>query len=71
MAKEVVKKLYVVTSVDHGGYDSLDVSYHLSRKGALKFIMNSNYYNWMVCRYISPGSYDELTMYITERELYD
>lgn len=67
----MVDKMYVVTSVDHGGYDSWDVSYHKTRKGALRYIINSNYRQWELCRYIASGSYDELYMYITERELDD
>lgn len=62
-------KIYIVVSVDYGGYDSWDVSYHKTRRGALKFIMNSNYDNWMNCRYVRPGGYEELTMYVIEREL--
>lgn len=62
-------KIYIVVSVDHGGYDSWDVSYHKTRKGALLFIMRSNYQNWLDYRYVRPGGYEELTMYIIEREL--
>ena len=65
-------KLYVVTSIDHSGYDTYDVSYHLTRKGALKYIMKSQYRNWEQCRYVQPNnSYDELRMYITEKELFE
>lgn len=64
-------KLYVVTSFDHSGYDTWDVSYHLTRKGALKFIMDSQYRNWELCRYVKPNSYDELMMYIREKELFE
>lgn len=62
-------KLYVVTEVDYGGYDSYDISYHLTRKGALKFVIDRNYNNWQLCRYIRPGTYDDLNLYITEKEL--
>lgn len=62
-------KIFIVVSVDPCGYDSWDVSYHKTRKGALKFIMNCNYNNWMKCRYVIQGGYEEITMYITEREL--
>lgn len=63
-------KLYVVNTVSCDGYDSWESSYHLTRKGALKMIMQRQYANWEECRYIPPGnSYDELRMYITEKEL--
>lgn len=64
-------KIYIVVSVDHGGYDSWDVSYHRTRKGALKFIMNSKYADWNRFRYIQQGGYEDNYMYITERELYE
>lgn len=64
-------KVYVVTSVDHSGYESWDISYHRTRKGALKFIMNSKYYDWLNLRYIEAGSFDDSYMYISERELSD
>ena len=44
-------KVYIVKSVDPGGYDSYDVSYHLTRKGALKFIMSRKYTAWNDLRY--------------------
>jgi hypothetical protein len=63
-------KLYVVNTVSCDGYDSWESSYHLTRKGALKMIMQRQYANWEECRYISLGnSYDELRMYITEKEM--
>lgn len=62
-------KLYIVTAVDYGGYDSWDVSYHLTKKGALKYIIDYTYNTWLLCRYIKPGSYDEPNLYISEREL--
>ena len=64
-------KLYVVTSLDYDGFGIWDVSYHLTRKGALKYIMVSQYRNWEQCRYVQPGSYDELRMYITEKDLFE
>jgi len=64
-------KLYVVTSIDHSGYDTWDMSYHLTRKGALKYIMDCQYKNWELFRYVRPNSYDELRMYIEERELFE
>lgn len=64
-------KLFIVTSVDYGGYDSYDVSYHLTRKGALKYIMQRKYGTWEACRYIKPNSYDDEYMYISERELHE
>lgn len=72
LAEELMKvKLYVVTAVDPGGYDSWDVSYHLTRKGALKYIMDRKYESWEYLRYIKPNSYDDDHYYITEKELYD
>ena len=62
-------KIYIVVSIDPGGYDSWDVSYHLTRKGALQFIMRAQYNNWNRCRYIQQGSYDDEHMYIRERDL--
>ena len=64
-------KLYIVNTVSCDGYDSWESSYHLTRKGALKYIMDSQYNNWEECRYVQPGSYDELRMYITEKELFE
>lgn len=65
------RKLYVVVIIDPCGYDSWDCSYHLTKKGAHKYIINRNYDNWIRYGYITPGSYDELSMYIREQELYD
>ena len=64
-------KLYIVNTVSCDGYDSWESSYHLTRKGALKYIMACQYKNWELCRYVQPDSYDELRMYITERELFE
>ena len=64
-------KLYIVNTVSWDGYDSWESSYHLTRKGALKYIMDSQYNNWELCRYVQPGSYDELRMYITEKDLFE
>lgn len=65
------RKLYVVTLLDCGGYESQDISYHLTRKGVLKFIMQCKYENWEACRYIEPNSYEDEHFYIYERELKD
>lgn len=65
------KKIYIVTSVDYGGYDSYDISYHLSRKGALKYIMNCKYADWLTYRYIVPGGYEDSCLYISERDLHE
>lgn len=59
-------KLYIVTMIDPCGYDSWDVSYHLTKKGAYRAIIDRNYLNWEQCRYIHSGGYDELQMYIRE-----
>lgn len=64
-----MSKVYVVTSVDHGGYDSWDVSYHLTKRGAMKFIINSHYANWSTYRYVKSGGYEDLHLYFTEYEL--
>ena len=47
-------KLYVVNTVSCDGYDSWESSYHLTRKGALKMIMQRQYDNWELCRYVQP-----------------
>jgi hypothetical protein len=62
-------KPYIVNTVSCDGYDSWETSYHLTRKGALKMIMQRQYANWELCRYVQPDSYDELRMYITEKEM--
>lgn len=64
-------KIYIVVSVDPCGYDSWDVSYHKTRKGALRFIMKSKYDYWDRFRYITPGGYEDNHMYINERELFE
>lgn len=64
-----MSKLFIVTAVEPGGYDSWNVSYHLTRKGALKYIMARRYAVWNDLRYIYPGSYDDDYFYISEGEL--
>ena len=64
-------KLYIVNTVSCDGYDSWESSYHLTRKGALKYIMDRQYRNWEQYRYVQPNSYDELRMYITEKDLFE
>lgn len=59
-------KVYIVTFVED--YDSYEVSYHITRKGALKEIMRRKYENWTLCRYVS--GYDELFFCVTERDLH-
>lgn len=64
-------KLFVVLSC-WDGYDSNEVSYHLTRKGALRFIIASNYQTWQDMRYIHEGdTYSLPHMWIAERELYE
>lgn len=65
------RKVYIVHEIDPCGYDSWECSHHLTRKGALKFIIDSHYDDWMRFRYITPGGYDDRSMYITDRELRD
>lgn len=65
-----MSKLFIVNST-YDGYDSYEISYHKTRKGALRYIMARKYYDWELCRYIVPNSYDDLRMWITERELND
>lgn len=60
--------LYIV-NICYDGYDSSEVGYHLTRKGALKEIIARNYHNWELCRYIQPGSWDDLHMWISEGKL--
>lgn len=42
--------VYVVMSTE--SYDSWDVSYHKTKKGAYKWIMNAMYQRWEYYRYI-------------------
>lgn len=63
-------KIYVVSS-SYDGYDSYEISYHKTRKGALKYIIDRNYEAWELCRYIHDDSYDKPHMWITEKELHD
>lgn len=42
-------RVYIVTEVDD--YDSYDVSYHKTRKGALRYVMDRQYENWELDRY--------------------
>ncbi len=58
-------KLYVVSYVED--YDGYECSYHKTRKGALKYIMQRQYEHWDLCRYV--GGYDELFFSIREKEL--
>lgn len=62
-----MSKLYIVCY--NCDYDTYEVSYHKSKKGAYKYIMKRQYDNWMLCRYVAPGSYDELFFNVIEREL--
>lgn len=57
-----MSKVYIVTEVDD--YDSYDVSYHETRKGALRYIIARQYENWELCRYISGQ--DQLFFVIKE-----
>lgn len=58
-------KLYVVSYVED--YDTYECSYHRTRKGALKYIMQRQYEHWELCRYVS--GYNELFFSIREKEL--
>lgn len=58
-------KLYVVSYVED--FDSYEVSYHLTKKGAYRWIMRQQYENWLRCRYVS--GYDELFYSVRETEL--
>lgn len=60
-----MNKVYIVTHVED--YDSYDVSYHKTRKGALKYIIGRQYENWTLCRYVS--SYEQLFFVVTDREI--
>lgn len=59
------QKLYIVNS-SYDGYDSYEVGYHLTRKGALRHIMARKYHELEMCRYVQPGSYDDGHFWITE-----
>lgn len=65
---ETPDKIYVVTS--HDTYDSWDVSYHKTKKGAYKWIMATKYQEWLAYRYLSDyhNSYD---YYVSEKHLGD
>lgn len=58
--------IFIVVQLSHDGYDSWDVSYHLTKKGAWRAIIEMNYQNWLNCRYVRPGSWDDLHLYIRE-----
>lgn len=64
-------KVYVVNAVDPCGYDSWEISYHLTRKGALKYIMNAKYSNWEKWRYITPGGYEDEHFFLSEHDLHN
>ena len=65
----MVDKVYIVTSV--GDWDSWDIGYYKTRKGALKAIMTIKYDQWMLCRYIPEGGYDDHRYYVKEQTLHD
>lgn len=58
-------KIYIVNWVED--YDSFEVSYHLTRKGALREIMRRQYENWQICRYVN--GFDELFFHVSVRDL--
>lgn len=58
-------KVYVVMYVED--YDSYEVSYHKTKKGAYREIMRRQYVNWKLCRYVSE--YDVLYFTVYEKEL--
>lgn len=64
-------KLYIVNLIGCDGYDVYEVSYHRTRKGALRYIMARKYQMWELLRHIQPGGYDDECMYVTERELFE
>ena len=65
----MMSKVFIVSYVDSGGYDSWEVSYHRTRKGALKYIMKRHYDNWVACRYIAEDSYNSLYFYVSDHDL--
>lgn len=64
-----MNKLFIVQLVSCDGYDSWEVSYHLTKKGAYKYIMQRKYSLWQNYGYIPPDSYEDEYMYIREVEL--
>lgn len=58
-------KVYIVNWIED--YESFEVSYHLTRKGALREIMRRQYEHWALCRYVS--GYDEHFYSVSERDL--
>lgn len=67
----MVRDLFVVMSC-YDGYDVDEVSYHLTRKGALRSIMKRKYKTWEHLRYIhDDDTYSLPNMWIAERNLYE
>jgi hypothetical protein len=66
-------KLYIVMCIDPCGYDSYEVGYHLTKKGAYRAIMGHMYHDWEQHRYIpqdgSPYFYTTESYYIREAAL--
>lgn len=62
-------KIYVVTS--HDEWDSWDIGYFKTKKGAYKWIMQLKYEQWMLHRYINEYSYGVMDYYVDEKELND
>lgn len=60
-----MSKVYIIVLVED--YDSYEVSYHKTKKGAYREIIRRQYENWSICRYVSE--YEMLYYTIHEREL--
>ena len=60
-----MSKVYIVVFVED--YDSFEVSYHKTKKGAYREIMRRQYENWTLCRYVNE--YDMLYFTVYEKDL--
>lgn len=63
----MARKLYIVSLSYVEDYESFEVSYHLTKKGAYRWIIRQQYENWLRCRYVY--GYDELFYSIREGKL--
>lgn len=64
--------VYIVVSVDGGGYDSYDIEHHMSKRSAMKSVIRKNYELWQHYRYLSDYNLSyESDYYIREAPLYN
>lgn len=60
-----MSKVYIVVYAED--YDSHEVSYHKTKKGAYRYIIQRQYENWSLCRYVYE--YDRLYFTVYEKDL--